>query len=357
MSIQYSERPRKDGTIVYKAQIRIQKNKKSYSLSKTSTDRRMLEMWAERKERELKTAEPAQLENGKHKGTTIGVVLQWYLDDFDGLSKFGRSKLSHINYLINNYDFASLDAVNLKPQQLIKHTMERAKEASPSTINNDLVWLRNAFRSARLTRDAPLNLQVIDDAVALLRQEKIIARSKQRDRRPTLEELNKLLDYCSSRDGRAQLPMTDIILFALFSSRRQEEICTIRWNDLDERRSGVLVRDMKHPNKKIDTFVHLVPEAWAVINRQEKTNEIIFPYNSRSVSSAFARCCKFLEIEDLRFHDLRHECVSWLFELHWDIPRVSNVSGHKSWSSLQRYTHLSQHEKHDKYEGWKWRPA
>ncbi|GAA6152207.1 hypothetical protein NBRC116587_16260 [Pseudoteredinibacter isoporae] len=49
------------------------------------------------------------------------------------------------------------------------------------------------------------------------------------------------------RDVRASIPMVEVVLFALFSSRRQDEICRIRWVDLDEENQRVLVRDMKHP--------------------------------------------------------------------------------------------------------------
>jgi integrase len=56
----------------------------------------------------------------------------------------------------------------------------------------------------------------------------------------------------------------------------------------------------------------------------------------------------------LHFHDLRHEGISRLFEAGWDIPHVALVSGHRSWSSLQRYAHIRQRD--DKYAGWRWRP-
>ena len=64
-----------------------------------------------------------------------------------------------------------------------------------------------------------------------------------------------------------------------------------------------------------------------------------------------------MEIEDLHFHDLRHETASWLFETGLNINQVANVTGHLSWSSLKRYTHIHDYGIHDKYAGWKWRPV
>jgi integrase len=85
-----------------------------------------------------------------------------------------------------------------------------------------------------------------------------------------------------------------------------------------------------------------------------KSSPLVFPYQSDTISAAFTRACKFLTIDDLRFHDLRHEGVIRLFEIGETIPQVAAVSGHRSWSSLQRYTHI----KHvgEKYDGWDWLP-
>lgn len=76
----------------------------------------------------------------------------------------------------------------------------------------------------------------------------------------------------------------------------------------------------------------------------------IFPYSTDAISAAFTRVCHMLGIEDLRFHDLRHEGVSRLFEMGLNIPHVAAVSGHRSWQSLKRYTHMR--EAGDKCAGW-----
>ena len=74
--------------------------------------------------------------------------------------------------------------------------------------------------------------------------------------------------------------------------------------------------------------------------------------STRSISASFTRACHFLEIDDLHFHDLRHDGVSRLFEMGWDIPKVASVSGHRDWNSMRRYTHLKGNG--DPYENWPW---
>jgi len=65
-----------------------------------------------------------------------------------------------------------------------------------------------------------------------------------------------------------------------------------------------------------------------------------FPYNSKSVGTAFRRGRNAINADDLRFHGLRHEATSRLFEAGLPIERVALVTGHKDWKMLRRYTNL-----------------
>jgi integrase len=147
--------------------------------------------------------------------------------------------------------------------------------------------------------------------------------------------------------------MQKIVALAIFSTRRQEEINLLRWDDLDDDR--ILVRDMKHPGDKKgnNVYCELPPKALAIIKSMPRNQPKIFPFTTDAISAAFTRACRFIGIEDLRFHDLRNEGISRLFELGRTIPQVAAVSGHRSWTSLKWYTHVRQSK--DKYENWKWK--
>ncbi len=58
------------------------------------------------------------------------------------------------------------------------------------------------------------------------------------------------------------------------------------------------------------------------------------------MSAAFTRACEKLKIDNLHFHDLRHEGTSRLFEAGLPIEKVALVTGHKDWRQLRRYTNL-----------------
>ena len=112
-----------------------------------------------------------------------------------------------------------------------------------------------------------------------------------------------------------------------------------------------------NPGEKIgnDVWCDLPEEALSIIKAMPKVADQIFPYTTDAVGAAFTRACQLLDIKDLHFHDLRHDGVSRLFELGFNIPHVAAVSGHRSWISLKRYTHLRQTG--DKYKDWKWLPV
>ena len=133
--------------------------------------------------------------------------------------------------------------------------------------------------------------------------------------------------------------MRDLMDAALLTARREGELCSIRRADVGER--TYWVRNVKHPRLKAgnDMEARLLPEARALFLRQPD-GDLIFPYDARSVSSAFTRACKVLGIDNLHFHDLRHEATSRLFERGYSIPEVAKFTLHLSWATLQRYTHL-----------------
>lgn len=130
---------------------------------------------------------------------------------------------------------------------------------------------------------------------------------------------------------------------------RQDEICRARWEDYDPRTRMLFIRDRKDPRRKTGNHQRIPLlsvsgyDPCALIEEQREivgSRGRIFPYDGRSVGAAFRRVCRALQIEDLHFHDLRHEATSRLFEAGFTIEQVALVTGHKDWKMLRRYTHL-----------------
>jgi len=180
----------------------------------------------------------------------------------------------------------------------------------------------------------------------------LIAKSQERDRRPTDDELDLLYAYWQRPNVRRLLtiPMENVVRFAIASCMRLGEITRLRWDDVNVADRTILIRDRKHPQKKKGNHqeVPLLGEAWTIVQSQPHLEDepCIFPYKQQSIGANFTRAVLRLRIDDLHFHDLRHHGISLLFEAGYQIHEVALVSGHTDWRQLKRYTQLRAKDLH-----------
>lgn len=194
-----------------------------------------------------------------------------------------------------------------------------------------------------------MSTEEIDLARIALRRLGLIGRSNERDRRPTQIELNRLISYFDNFSN-TEMPIARIIKFAIATGMRQSEICRITWEDVDARTRCVTVQDRKDPRHKHGNHQR-VPlldltgyDAWALLEEQRFVSAStgrIFPYNAKTIGTYYRRGRDKLGIENLKFHDFRHEATSRLFEagqpIESTIPAksedfVSSLKGPKAFS-------------------------
>ena len=340
-------RTRKDDSKGYTAHIVIKKGGKIVHRETQTFDRKQAaNAWMVKREAELKR--PGGLD--RKEDPPLSAAIDRFIEESKNAVLGTKAQVLKT---IRNSDLGDIKCSELTSHALVSFARDLTKNVTPQTCGNYFSHLSNIFTVARPAWGYPLVRQEFDDALVVLKKLGLIHKGTERNRRPTLDELNRLMEHFGRvhEHRPSSVPMQKIVTFALFSTRRQEEITLIKWDDLDGDR--VLVRDMKHPGDKIgnNVYCELPPEALAIIQSMPRTKAEIFPYSTDAISAAFTRACRFLGIEDLRFHDLRHEGISRLFEMGRTIPQVATVSGHRSWTSLKRYTHIRQTG--DKYAGWK----
>lgn len=357
-------RKRKDGSTGYTAQVlKKQGGRIVWREAKTFDRKQAAAAWIAKRETEL--AEPGGVERARTpKGTTLADAIDKYTAT--SRKKIGRTK-EQVLRAIKDYDIANMAAAAIRSENIVSFAEELSNGRQPSTVGNYISHLAAVFAVAKPAWRIPLDQTAMGDAQTVLSRMGIISKSNQRDRRPTLAELDLLMQHFVERQQRrsSSVPMHRVIAFAIFSTRRQEEITTIKRADFEPDHKRILVRNMKHPGQKVgnDVWVELSDEAVGIIEAMPRTAPQIFPYTTDAIGAAFTKACLLLGIntkdmpdkERLHFHDLRHEGVSRLFETGKTIPQAASVSGHRSWQSLQRYTHLRQTG--DKYAGWRWLAA
>ncbi|WP_413114006.1 site-specific integrase [Thaumasiovibrio sp. DFM-14] len=291
--------------------------------------------------------------------TTIGELLDNFIAESDLWDNTGRTK-QYVIKLLRDCDISNIETNALTTKDLITHCQNRRNSGTgPATIYHDVAYLRSVMKRAKPIFNIDANYQVFEEAVPVLIDMKLVGKSQKRTRRPTGNELEKLRGGLKLREGYrtngvTRIPYIDILDFSILTCMRIGEVCNLRWEDLNKEHKTITVRNRKDPRKKEGNhmIVPLLGESFDIVMKQNKKGDRIFPYNSKSVTAGFQRVRNGLGIEDLRYHDLRREGASRLFEKGYSIEEVAQVTGHRSLNVLwQVYTQLFPHKLHRKQEG------
>lgn len=284
-------------------------------------------------------------------------LLDAYLDHIADL-KPSKSKLSALGIIREHLGRKPLHDLN-RASPFRDFARERANGgASPSTIGMDFSYIGTVLRSAKALLDIDTATAVIAlrSARQLLNAHGAVSRSGERTRRPSEAELLALKNFWSKR--RRGTDMWALTAFAIATAMRLSEICRITWADLDMQKRTVVIRDRKHPRAKKgnDQTIPLlrgpfvlageVIDPLEIIKATPRKDGAIFGYVPSTISTMFTRAVASCEIDDLHFHDLRHDGVSRLFAAGYTIEQVSLVSGHRDWNMLRRYTQLRAEDLH-----------
>jgi len=281
---------------------------------------------------------------------TLGEVLDMHLKHLERTSSRGRkNEASHRTlerHIGRELKISELDYRTLADFCEARIAVDGVK---PATTMHDIMFLSGSITTAVVEGVLPESMRARTTSwrSGLLRAG-LIGSPQSRDRRPTDEELDALLTHTKHNKALRRIRYHDLIRFAVASCMRLDEICSLKREDVDLEKGTAIVRLRKHPTDARDQLVPLMGESVAILAEQPE-GERFFPYSAESVSNGFRRICRHLEIDDLHFHDLRHEGISRLFEHGLAIQEVAMVSGHRDWKSLQRYVNLRAGDVASKY--------
>lgn len=316
-------------------------DKKRESTGKTFQTKANATAWGKKKINEIERGDI----NAGGLDISLGKLIDLYLDD--DFLEMGRSKIYSLK-LIRDCDIANAYLNKFTPKAIVDFCKSRNKAgAGPATIAVDVSNLRYVLKNAEALYGVPVDEASIVKAMPTLHTLNLVGKANIRTRRPAEEEIEQLKSGLKLRQTKkgSVIPFVDILDFSILSCMRVGEVCKILWEDLDEKESWVIVRDRKDPRKKAGNHmkVPLLGGALDIVLRQSKTGDPrIFPYNSGSVSAGFQRVRNSIGVKDLRYHDLRREGASRLFEKGYKIDEVAQVTGHRDLNTLWRiYTDLN----------------
>ena len=373
------ERQKKDGAKSFTAVIRKKKGGKVVlTLSDTFQSRQAAERWMKKTERDLKGKGALDRAVAARQRKNWADVISDYCDASP--EGFGKTKAANLSYLqrldfgklaveeTEEHDFFRLgqdllNGVQAPPADPLADCPEHytLKPRKPQTVNSYMATLRAVVSYGGPISKIDMPIAAFEIAMRTLKHQRMVGRSETRNRRPTFDELDRLLTHFLDRyrADRRRVPMHKVIGAAITLGHRQEALCRIPWDDIDEEKARLTIRNMKHPRRTqgndVETWVTY--EGMKMIMSMPREKDRVFPYSPDTVSRLFTEACQILGIKDLHFHDLRHEAISRFFEIGLgggsrDI--IMKYTGHSPDGSLSRYIHVEQVG--HKYAGWKWWP-
>lgn len=265
------------------------------------------------------------------------------------LAKFGTPvagpKFSQLKQIKQYFYGTSIH--DLTYDDLLDFAAERKQTVGASTLQTQMYYFKQLLKDSRIRTVEP----VIDQAIDYLTQKKIIMGSKRRDRRLEPGEYEALLQEATSGTRLHKKHwIFHVMEIAVTSGMRQGEIHALNWEDVDFKKG--IIRSLRKDNhaeggKSLRKIPLLQGAREALLRAQDELGgdgSVFHVKRASSISDKFARMRDRIGIEDLTFHDLRHEAISRMFEDDMKVEEVMLVSGHRTLDQLSRYVNLKPEE-------------
>ena len=237
------------------------------------------------------------------------------------LSKVSKHKASYETDIANFKTFSLMfEDLNIPINKLNARMFARFRdrymqEHKASTYQRLMSSVKHMWKVARTEWEYPLE--------NILERVRTPKRDNPRDRRLSIEEYNKIL-----YGNHTHYEFRNLILLVLATGLRLGEISGIQRKHID----GNTLLIPKRKNGDTNVKVPLSDKAIQVL----KNMELPIKLKKRGIQIKWQRLMKRYEIEDLHFHDLRHEAISKYLENGVSIQDVQVLSGHRDIRILMR---------------------
>ena len=257
---------------------------------------------------------------------TLAELLQRYSQEVTPAKRGAETKQRRLKRLIS--DPISNHSIDQLTSQVLASFRDRRLIDGQRTCQYDLILIRHCLKVAISEWGLMLSVNPVD-------QIKKPPSPKSRNRRLNDGEYERLEQASKLTKNQHIWP---IVVFAIETGMRRGEILGLSWDNVDLKRRTAFLPLTKNGSSR---QVPLSTKAVSILQQQEpRTDTHPFPVNANAFRLAWDRLRSRADLNDLRFHDLRHEAISRFFEMGLTVPEVALISGHKDVKMLFRYTHL-----------------
>jgi site-specific recombinase XerD len=246
------------------------------------------------------------------------------------------------------YSQATFENYNAQFRFFLCHIYpRRAEEVTEIDVHNYLLHLISVRKVSLSTQNQAINAIkfYLEHVKGGERKLYYIERPRKEWKLPTVlseDEISKLLECTKNLKHRC------LLLLLYSSGLRISELLKLRWQDIDNDRQLINVRDGKGRKDRVTllskiAYDHLLkyvatynPMTWLFEGPDGN------PYSPRSVNSIIKKSSSIAGISKcVSAHTLRHSFATHLLEHGTDLRYIQTLLGHESSKTTERYTHVT----------------
>lgn len=272
----------------------------------------------------------------KRNHITVRGLVAKYLEEHSKPNKAEGTYKNDVYFFVKVLEeFGELKISQVAPKLIHEFIVKRRKDGvADNTINHELRLFRHCFKFAVKVWD------LIDKNPFL--NFDIPKGDKKRVRYLSDEEEKRLY---------AALPewLVPIVTVAREAGLRLSNIANLTWKQVDLFKRIIVIEQTKNGDP---IGLPMTEKLFETLKARNKVRRLdtgyVFafkkdgsPFRRYYISEQFRAACKEACVENLRFHDLRHDFCSRLVQAGVDLYTVAALAGHKDVTTTQRYAHLS----------------
>lgn len=256
---------------------------------------------------------------------TFGDVLLRYLSEVSPRKRGFRWEELRITMYLRD-PIAQVHLRDLNESHFAAWRDMRLKEVSPATVLRDWNLISNALKYARDEWK-----WMVSNPIRTVRKP---PKSAARDRRVTEDEISRLMHVFGTRKDTVIGRVGQAFLFAIETAMRASEIAKLQWDDVYLDRKFCLIGEGKTAAAR--RGVPLTASAVEILRYIGTSKGPVFDIDTRQIDAHFRKARAKALIEDLHFHDSRHEAITRLAQ-RLNILDLARMVGHKDLRMLQIY--------------------
>lgn len=330
------ERKSKDGTVSFKAVIRLKGHPTETATFSRKTDAKR---WIQQTESAIR--EGRYFKTRESKKRTVSELIDRYLEAVMP-QKSAIMERQRFQLLWWKEKLGYLVLADLTPgiigecrDDLFRTRTVYNQKRSPATVNRYLAAFSHALSVA--TNEWGW----MDDSP--MRKVNKMKESKGRVRFLSDEERVRLLEACKASHYKH---LYTIVVLALSTGARKMEILGLRWKDVDLKKQAIRLATTKNGEKRSLPLKGLALQLIQEMSRVRRIDTTLLfagnnPKRPFEIRKAWVKALEEARIDNFRFHDLRHTAASYLAMDGATSPELAEILGHKTLQMVKRYAHLS----------------